>query len=128
MHVVTDFRACRERNSLYANKVGYLVQIFLRVGAQFIIHGHEHVLAAKVLEPFAQMERIAVAAAEIAPRLQHLVERAARPRVVSNQLIRRKWMIDRTAQRGDHSTVRNEGLDAIWSERMKLVWTDFSDR
>src|SRR5712672_3092875 len=37
-------------------------------------------------------------------------------------------MIDRAAQRGDHSTVRNVGLDAIGSQRMKQVRTDFGDR
>src|ERR1700687_1225482 len=59
MHVVADFGAFGERDSLHADEVGYLVQIFLWVGAQLIIHGNEHVLAAEVFEPFAQMERIA---------------------------------------------------------------------
>ena len=87
MHVVADFGACRECDSLYADEVCHLVQIFLRVGAQFIVHGDEHVLAAEIFEPLAQMERVSVAAAEIGPRLQDLVERAARPCVVSNQLV-----------------------------------------
>src|SRR6266478_4480006 len=37
-------------------------------------------------------------------------------------------MFDRTAQGGDHATVRNVRLDAIGSERMEQVGTDFGDR
>src|SRR5258705_4747725 len=37
-------------------------------------------------------------------------------------------MIDRAAQRGDHSTVRNVSLDAIGSQRMEQVRTNFGDR
>src|ERR1700722_18617840 len=36
-------------------------------------------------------------------------------------------MIDRTAQRGDHPTVRNVGLDAVGGQRMKQVRTDLRD-
>src|SRR5580704_10462559 len=73
------------------------------------------------------MRRVAVAAAQIRPRFQDLVERAARPREVKDQLVRRKRMIDRIAQGGDDAAIRNVRLNPAGRERMEKVRADFSD-
>src|ERR1019366_5716785 len=54
-------------------------------------------------------------------------ERAARPHVMTHQLIGRVRMIDRIAQRGDYFAVRNVRLDAPRRVRMNEVWTYLSD-
>src|SRR5271156_1389118 len=73
------------------------------------------------------MRCVAITAAQIGARFQHLVEGALRPREMDDELVRRKRMIDRIAQRGDDAAIRNVSLDACRRIRMKKVRTDFSD-
>src|SRR5277367_341035 len=73
------------------------------------------------------MRCIAIAAAEIGPRFQDLVEGAVRPREMQHELVRGKCMIDRIAQRRDDAAIRNVSFDARGRIRMEKVRTNFSD-
>ncbi len=127
MDIVTDFGTRRKCDAIDADEIGHAVQIRLRLRAQFIVHRDEHVLAAEQIEPRLEMRRVTIATAEIGARLQHLVERTARPREMKNQLVRRERMIDGIAQRGDDAAIRNVSLDAAGRERMKKIRTDLRD-
>ena len=119
MDVIADFRPRRKRDALDAHEVGHAIQVRLRLRAQFVVDGDQHILAAEQVEPGPEMRCETIAAGEIRARLQDLVERTPRPREMNDQLVGRNRMIDGIAQSRNDTAVWNVDLDAVRRIRMK---------
>src|ERR1700735_2995109 len=85
--VIADFRSRGKYDAIDVDEIGDPIQVRLRLRAQFVVHRYQHVLASEQIEPLLEMRRVTIPAAEIGTRLQHLVERAARPGEMNYQLV-----------------------------------------